>query len=93
MDIQTIALLGLMALMVLGVAFIIFRFIKSILEKRAYEREVLPGIYESEIEDVILPDIEESGFSSLGEDFSSDEESASEMYREIYEESSDRSSK
>lgn len=83
-----------MALMLIGVGFLIYRFVRSIMEKRAYETEELPDIFAVEVEDEILPDIEESGFAQLGADFSNDEESASEMYREIYdEEGADRKAK
>lgn len=81
-----------MAIMVIGVGFLIFRFVQSIRAKRAYVSEELPDIYSFEAEDEVLPDIEESGFSQLGEAFSSDEESASEIYREIYD-NGDRRSK
>lgn len=93
MDTQTIILLAVMGVIILGVGFVVFRFVRSILERRAYEREELPDIYEVEIEDEILPDIEESGFSSVSSEFGTEEESASEMYREIQDESVDRRSK
>lgn len=93
MDTQTIILFAVMGLMLLGVAFLIFRFVRSIIERRAYEREELPDIYEVEIEDEVLPDVEESGFSSLDSEFGTEEESASEMYREIRDESADRRSR
>ena len=89
MSTQNIVLIAVMALILIGVGFIVFKFVKSILSKRAYEREELPDIDEVEAEDVILPDIEESGFSHLPDgDFDEDED----IYREISD-SSDRRSR
>lgn len=93
MDTQTIILLAVMGMIILGVGFVVFRFVRSIIERRAYEREELPDIYEVEIEDEVLPDVEESGFSSLDSEFGTEEESASEMYREIQDEGVDRRSR
>lgn len=85
MDNQTTVFLALMALMLLGVIYVIYRFVQSVKAKRAYDSEELPDLYEASIEDEVLPDIEESGFSALEDDFSSREESASDIYREISE--------
>jgi len=85
LDNQTTVLLALMALMLVGVGYVIYRFIQSVRAKRAYDSEELPDLYEASIEDEVLPDIEESGFSALEDDFSSREESASDIYREISE--------
>lgn len=93
MDTHTIILLAVMGVILLGVGFVVFRFVRSVIDKRAYEREELPDIYEVEIEDEVLPDVEESGFSSLDAEFGTEEESASEMYREIQGENSDKRSK
>lgn len=93
MDTQTIILLAIMVLILFGVGFVVFSFVRSIIERRAYEREELPDIYEVEIEDEVLPDVEESGFSSLDSEFGTEEESASEMYREIQDEGLDRRSR
>lgn len=80
MSTQNILLIAVMAVIVIGVAFVVFKFVKSILNKRAYEREELPDIDAVEAEDVVLPDIEESGFSHLPDgDFDEDEG----IYREI----------
>ena len=90
MSTQNIVLIAIMALMLIGVGVLIFRFIQSIRARRAYEKEELPDIYEAEVEDVVLPDIEESGFSQLGVDYGAEEESAADIYHDIYEEGSDR---
>lgn len=82
---STVLLMVIMGIMLLGVAFLVFRFVQSVRVKRAYMTEELPDLDETEAEDEVLPDIEESGFSSLENDFQSDEESASEIYREISE--------
>ncbi len=84
MTIQTILLFAVMGFMLLGVGFLIFKFVGSIKEKRAYEREELPDLDAIEEEDDVLPDIDESSFSRLGTDFANEEESASEIYRDIY---------
>lgn len=86
MSTQTIILIAIMMLMLAGVGYLIFKFIKSIIAKRAYEREELPDISTIDVEDEVLPDVEESSFSQLGANFSSEDESASEIYREIYQE-------
>lgn len=81
----TVLLMVIMGLMLLGVIFLIIRFVQSVRAKRVYMTEELPDLEEAEMEDEVLPDIEESGFSSLENEFQSDEESASEFYREISE--------
>lgn len=79
MSSQNSLLIAVMAVIVLGVAFIVYKFIRSIIERRAYEREELPDLYAAESEDVILPDIEESGFSQPAiDDFDEDEDIYSE---------------
>jgi len=91
LDTKTIILLAVLGLMLVGVLYVIWSFIQSVKAKRAYDNEELPDLYESEIEDEILPDIEESGFSAPSEDFHSEEESASDIYREISEANDTRS--
>lgn len=84
MTIETILLFAVMGLMLVGVGFLIYKFIGSIKQRRAYEREELPDLDALEEEDDVLPDIDESSFSRLGSDFGNEEESASEIYRDIY---------
>lgn len=83
---STIIVIAIMALMVIGAGVLVFLFIKNILAKRAYEREELPDISESDAEDEVLPDIDESSFSSIGAKLDSSEESVRDFYQDIYDE-------
>ena len=90
---ETIIFLVVAGLILIGVAFIIYKFVVSILARRAYEKEELPDINEVEVEDVVLPDIEESGFSRISDEYEDEEDPNSDIYREISEAKSDRRSR
>lgn len=72
----------IMGLMMIGIGVLVYSFVKSIIAKRAYENAELPDIYEAEQEDEILPDVEESGFSTVHNDFDLEEESSVDNYDE-----------
>lgn len=84
MSIEKIVLIAIMALMLIGVAFLAWKFVSAIRAKRAYETEELPDINEEYDEDEILPDVEESGFARIEVTDDDEGEYASEMYRDIY---------
>lgn len=74
-----ILLYAIMALMLVGIGFLIYKFVQSILAKRAYDNAELPDIYEVEREDEVLPDVEESGFSSIRDGFDLEDESSTDL--------------
>lgn len=76
MNITLILLYVVMALILGGVGFCIYKFVQSVLAKRAYENAELPDIYEVEREDEVLPDVEESGFASIRDGFDLEDESS-----------------
>lgn len=74
-----ILLYAIMALMLAGIGFLIYKFVQSVLAKRAYDNAELPDIYEVEREDEVLPDVEESGFSSIRDGFDLEDESSTDL--------------
>lgn len=89
MEIQTIVIFCVMAIMLIGIGFLIFRTIKSVRDKREYENDELPDPDDVEDEEETLPDIEESGFSKLVENFDLDDENSSEMRTGSYSDDDD----
>lgn len=90
MELQTTVLMGILGILFLAGLLLVFFFVKSIRNRRRESTEVLPDLDELEIEDDVLPDIDESSFAQVGGDFSAAEESATEIYDEIYDEESRR---
>lgn len=90
MELQTILLMGALGILFLVGVYLIFVFVRSIKSRRREDSEVLPDLDELEIEEDTLPDIDESSFAQVGGDFSSAEESATEIYEDIYDEESHR---